>query len=97
MIFIESCSKEESLKPGLSSMPMPPQRRDDVDQDVCVEDGGGGDVCSSQSRHDLSSLEGQWYSISDSHVKTISKEEVKKSQAYLLFYERLPLKLHNKI
>ena len=40
---------------------------------------------------DLSSTKGQWYYISDSHVRTATENEVLKSQAYLLFYERLPL------
>ncbi len=39
---------------------------------------------------DLSSTKGQWYYISDSHVRTASESEVMKSQAYLLFYEKLP-------
>lgn len=40
---------------------------------------------------DLSSTGGQWYFISDSRVRTASESEVLKSQAYLLFYEQLPL------
>ena len=40
---------------------------------------------------DLSPTGGQWYHTSDSHVKMVSPEEVKKSQAYVLFYEQLPL------
>lgn len=40
---------------------------------------------------DLSSTKGHWYYISDSHVRTATENEVMKSQAYLLFYERLPL------
>jgi len=39
---------------------------------------------------DLSSTTGHWYYISDSHVRTATESEVLKSQAYLLFYERLP-------
>lgn len=39
---------------------------------------------------DLSSTKGHWYYISDSHVRTATESEVLKSQAYLLFYERLP-------
>ena len=41
---------------------------------------------------DLSSTEGQWYHISDSHVKLTSEPHVLNSEAYLLFYERLPFK-----
>ena len=41
---------------------------------------------------DLSSTEGQWYHISDTHVRTALESEVGRSQAYLLFYERLPFK-----
>lgn len=40
---------------------------------------------------DLSAAGGQWYYTSDSHVKMVAPEEVKKSQAYLLFYEQLPM------
>ena len=39
---------------------------------------------------DLSSITGHWYYVSDSHVRTAAESEVLKSQAYLLFYERLP-------
>ena len=39
---------------------------------------------------DVSSLGGQWYHISDGHVKKSSESDVLKSEAYLLFYERLP-------
>ena len=39
---------------------------------------------------DLSSTTGHWYYVSDSHVRTAAESEVLKSQAYLLFYERLP-------
>lgn len=42
-------------------------------------------------RFDLSSVAGQWYHISDSHVSAVSENRVLGSQAYLLFYERLPL------
>ncbi len=34
---------------------------------------------------------GQWYHVSDSHVRVATEAEVMKSQAYLLFYERFPL------
>ena len=40
---------------------------------------------------DLSPDGGQWYYISDTHVRTATESEVVKSQAYLLFYERIPL------
>ena len=40
---------------------------------------------------DLTSTQGQWYFISDSRVRTATESEVVKSQAYLLFYEQLPL------
>ena len=39
---------------------------------------------------DTTSTHGQWYYISDTHVRTALESEVMKSQAYLLFYERLP-------
>lgn len=40
---------------------------------------------------DLSSVDGQWYYISDSQVSAVSENKVLSSQAFLLFYERLPL------
>ena len=43
------------------------------------------------SEFDVSSSGGQWYFISDSRVRTATESEVLKSQAYLLFYEQLPL------
>ena len=43
------------------------------------------------SEFDTSSGVGQWYYVSDSHVRTATESEVLKSQAYLLFYEQLPL------
>ena len=36
------------------------------------------------------SSQGQWYYVSDSHVRTATVNEVLKGQAYILFYERLP-------
>ena len=36
------------------------------------------------------STQGQWYYVSDSHVRTATVNEVLKGQAYILFYERLP-------
>ena len=40
---------------------------------------------------DLSStMDDQWYYISDSHVRKSSLSEVLECQAYILFYERLP-------
>ena len=41
-------------------------------------------------RFDYASSKGQWFFASDSRVKTVNETEVMKSQAYLLFYERLP-------
>ena len=35
------------------------------------------------------SSEGTWYYCSDSHVMAVSEEKVLKSQAFLLFYERV--------
>ena len=51
-----------------------------------------GRVQSVERDFDLSSTEGQWYHISDSHVKLTSEAHVLNSEAYLLFYERLPFK-----
>lgn len=49
----------------------------------------GQDSCSPKA-FDYSSADGQWYYASDSHVRTATESEVMRSQAYLLFYERLP-------
>lgn len=38
---------------------------------------------------DSSSVKEQWYYTSDSHIRTVTEAEALKSQAYLLFYERL--------
>ena len=38
----------------------------------------------------MSACDGQWYYISDSNVKTSNEADVLKSQAYILFYERVP-------
>lgn len=35
--------------------------------------------------------EGQWYYTSDTTIKRCSYEEVKRSEAYMLFYEQLPI------
>lgn len=35
--------------------------------------------------------EGSWFYVSDSHVSAATEASVLKSQAYMLFYERLPL------
>ncbi len=52
----------------------------------------GGQVPSEQPHvnFDLSSTQGEWFYASDSHVKRVTEAEVMKSQAYLLFYERVP-------
>lgn len=75
---------------------------DCVSSDTVVKDGAGPtqppstastDLNESQSAtaFDRSSTGGQWYYISDSHVRTATETEVLKSQAYILFYEQLPL------
>lgn len=45
---------------------------------------------------DYSSTKGQWYYASDSHVRIATEAEAMKSQAYLLFYERLPFETKSK-
>ena len=50
-----------------------------------------GDVLDKGRRFDLSSIAGQWYYISDSQVSVVSENRVLNSQAFLLFYEKLPL------
>ena len=64
--------------------------------DVAVGEGdserdGGASAVLGGSDFDVSSTAGQWYYISDSRVRTATESEVLKSQAYLLFYEQLPL------
>ena len=45
--------------------------------------------------YDMSSTGGwHWYYMSDSRVRTATEAEVLKCQAYLLFYEKLPLHHH---
>lgn len=41
--------------------------------------------------YNLAVCEGQWYYISDSNVNKSTEADVLKSQAYVLFYERVPL------
>lgn len=51
--------------------------------------------CTDNPLFDYSSTENsQWYYISDTHVAKASSDDVLQSQAYLLFYERLPF-IHN--
>ena len=40
--------------------------------------------------YNLAVCEGQWYYISDSNVKKSTEADVLKSQAYVLFYEKIP-------
>ena len=44
----------------------------------------------SRREYDYSSCYGQWYFINDSEVKESTVAEVLRSQAYILFYERIP-------
>lgn len=44
----------------------------------------------SSCRHEPAS-DGQWFHVSDSSVVAIAETKVLKSQAYMLFYGRLPL------
>lgn len=46
--------------------------------------------CNSRCLHDPMQ-DGQWFHISDSSVSAVSETRVLKSQAYMLFYGRLPL------
>lgn len=66
------------------------------DPDASKEQEATGDSCSRKTcgparRFDYSWTEGQWYYASDSHVRAATEAEVLKTQAYLLFYERLPI------
>lgn len=56
---------------------------------VCMRQEG--DKFAEGRRFDRSSAGGQWYHISDSQVSAVSENKVLSSQAFLLFYERLPL------
>lgn len=56
---------------------------------VCTQQEG--DMLDEGRRFDLSSIDGQWYYISDSQVSVVSENRVLNSQAFLLFYEKLPL------
>lgn len=51
------------------------------------------ELVSSPKEFDYSCAAGQWYYASDTHVRTATEAEVMRSQAYLLFYERLPFLL----
>lgn len=64
-----------------------------VESKVAVGEGASGasETVGKGSEFDLSSTRGQWFFISDSRVRTATESEVLKSQAYLLFYEQLPL------
>lgn len=46
-------------------------------------------VCSRTERRLGVPPKGKWYYISDSYVKDVDESEVLKTQAYLLFYERI--------
>lgn len=46
-------------------------------------------IASGYTDPDVQSPPGKWYYVSDSHVREISEEQVLKSEAYLLFYERI--------
>ena len=67
------------------------ERRETTDNGCQSEATGGGSEADGGSEFDLSSTGGQWHFISDSRVRTASESEALKSQAYLLFYEQLPL------
>ena len=57
-------------------------------------DGATCSGCSPEEIHrtfDLTSKRSQWYYISDTHVKTATENEVVKSQAYIMFYERVAI------
>ncbi len=47
---------------------------------------------SNSHQYDMSTVDGCWYHIGDSHVRKATESDVLRSEAYLLFYERLPFK-----
>lgn len=68
---------EESVEPHITS------------PSACTRQDGG--MLNEERRFDESSIAGQWYYISDSQVSAVSENKVLNSQAFLLFYEKLPL------
>ena len=56
------------------------------DQLVAERVAGGSDEAPTDQ---LPSSDGNWYHVSDAHVMPISEERVLRSQAFLLFYERI--------
>lgn len=72
--------------------PMPTEIKHEAEPSVSESPAAPGPGAGSpgQKSFDYSSTEGQWYHASDTHVRTATEAEVLKSQAYLLFYERLP-------
>ena len=48
-------------------------------------------TCKSPYSNRKSALPEEWYTISDSHISNTNHDRVFSSQAYILFYERLPL------
>jgi hypothetical protein len=93
-IPIKLNSNETTAKPTIPNQEQRPLPNDDGFQlamgEVAIEGDGGASMLGG-SDFDVSSAAGQWYYISDSRVRTATESEVLRSQAYLLFYEQLPL------
>ena len=83
----KTTAKHHQTTPSQEQRPPP---NDDGFQ-LADGEGDGGTSVMGGSDFDVSSTAGQWYYISDSRVRTATESEVLKSQAYLLFYEQLPL------
>ena len=63
----------------------------EIERNCREKDGGGlgaenGSSCSSSA---AAVPQAKWYYISDTHVSEVSEDKVLRSQAYLLFYERV--------
>ena len=56
-----------------------------------ISDTWGADRDQTSRARPVSSGEGQWYYVSDTHVSSVPVAKVLRSQAYMLFYERLVL------
>ena len=55
-----------------------------------------GEYCRTEYNRDYCN-EGQWYLANDTYIHKCQFENVQDNQAYMLFYELLPLKYHHQI
>ena len=83
----KTTAKHHQTTPSQAQKPPP----NDDEFQLADGEGDGGASVMGGSDFDVSLTAGQWYYVSDSRVRTATESEVLKSQAYLLFYEQLPL------